>query len=1091
MAFTSVNPLDVPPYQLQELVPLVFDNDVPDSGLAFGGLTASGVKSEVTCAQALGSEIYVGCSDGTLLRYALQANGPDSPESYTLLSRQTLTTNKSIEEIALCPSISKALILSDHQIHFYVIPSLDPVHSTIIRPIRNVISFAVDEQQMRLFPPELYQQVEPIEFCVIKRANIAMYNLKERLVLQREVPNALSIRYGRRVGRYLCAADNENYDMIDLATATSFPLLPFSQVPDETSRIKPLVAPVSDEEFLLVSNMGQSAMGVFVTGNGDPVRGTIEWPSYPESICLDYPYVAALLPNRTIEIHSIESQAIVQVISAPNASEPRVLAPSHTGYLVPSTQRTEKLRLVNIRLDDKPSDSSLLPPSLPSDTQPKPPLFPRSNVLVLSEHSVQALLPSTLILQAESLLESHRIDDVVDLADQNQRKLLGTSAADDELADELHYVYQCVGFQCLSETLFEDAGRHLLAGETDPRMLVRYFPDLCGNLLQLPPNDSIDIFAGVAAYLPQATSIDDIVVANLVKNYVPHIKPDVETATPTAELRRVLCATARDMLASYLRKFRTRRLLGRSIAQPQSASVDAVVDTIIAKILAEAEKTAELYTLVEEPNDIVISEVEEPFEKSGQYNALCKLYMKSGNEGKLLEAWSKLADGIWSDEDIKDPLAKMTELLNKTSNRALVQRWGLWLTQKDADLGLRLIISRDSKRASKAEELTLLAKIRQASTSAGVKYLEYLVLQKRSQDSDLHSQLVDVCVDQIFQSIADETTAKLWRAKASSYASSHNDTPFFMYFASTTPESESRNTRLQTALLLQGSCLYDVEKVLMRIQEHKKVLRLEMAILYGKLGRHEEAISTLVRDIHDPTSAESYCTLGGDVIPGKVAWAVGERCGLQRWAALVTGIAPALGLGSTAGSTASAASARTKTADEGTRRELLKVLLSVYMAGGESTMGRTSRLLNSQAINLDVLDVIQHVPPDWPLSSMSSFLTRSLRRTLHSRHEGQIIKAISAGQNLEVVDNTWLVLREQGAVVEEAVDDDGDGSEGGDEKILLNEKAGLYDDVPVDAAVALETPSEPSSVAEIRVDVRKAQAALNGRDRGAHAVDAG
>ena len=33
---------------------------------------------------------------------------------------------------------------------------------------------------------------------------------------------------------------------------------------------------------------------------------------------------------------------------------------------------------------------------------------------------------------------------------------------------------------------------------------------------------------------------------------------------------------------------------------------------------------------------------------------------------------------------------------------------------------------------------------------------------------------------------------------------------------------------------------------------------------------------------------------------------------------------------------------------------------------------------------------------------MSSFLSRSLRRTLHAHHEGMIVKAIAAGQNLEV-----------------------------------------------------------------------------------------
>ncbi|EJC97726.1 uncharacterized protein FOMMEDRAFT_162532 [Fomitiporia mediterranea MF3/22] len=1064
MAFASVPALDVPPFQLQQLVPLVFDHDVPDSGLGFGSpAPQSSGTPQVTCAQAVGSEIYVGCSDGTLLRYALQANGPDSPESYTLLSRQTLPTNKAIEEIALCPSISRALILSDHQIHFYIIPSLDPVHPSIIRPIRNVISFSVDEQHMRLPPnTEPYQQIEPIEFCVIKRTNIAMYSLKERLVQQREVPNALSIRYGRRNGRYLCAADAENYDMIDLMAATSYPLLPFNQAPDSDTPTRPSVTPISDEEFLVTSNMGPSAMGVFITGNGDPVRGTLEWTSYPVSLCMDYPYVAALLPNHTIEIHSIETQVVVQVIPDSSASEARAIVPSHTGFLVPSTQRTDKLKLVTIRLDSALSDIDVnsLPPSKSSS---RPPLFPRSNVLVLSENSIQALLPSTLISQAEALLESHRIDDVVDLADQSQRKMLGSNTSDDELADELRYVYQRIGFLCLSETLFEDAGRHLLAGETDPRLLVRYFPDLRGNVLNTALD--VDVYAGIAEHLPRAASIDEIVMADLVKNYAPHIKPDVESAPPTAELRRVLNATARDMLASYLRKYRTRRLLARPGSQPQSASVNAVVDTVLAKILAETDDTTELYTLVDEANDIVVEEVESTFEKNGQYNALCKLYEKAGNEEKLLEAWSKLADGIWTDEDIKDPLAKMTELLNKTSSREQAQRWGLWLTGKDPEIGLKLIISRDSKRVSISDELSLLQRIRESSDSAGVRYLEHLVLQKRRQDRILHSQLVDVYIDQLLQFVTDETTAKLWRAKASSYASSHNDVPFLLYFASTTPESESRNTRLKAALLLQGSNLYDVEKVLARIRAQEKVLRIEMAILYGKLGRHEEAISTLVRSVHDPTSAEAYCTLGGDVIPGKVAWAIGERCGLQRWAALVSGVAPTLGSSASASSMGSGA----KVADEATRRELLKVLLGVYMSGGESTMNRTSRLLNSQAINLDVTDVIDLVPPKWPLNTMSSFLACSLRRTLHTRHEGQIIKAISAGQNIEVVDNAYQTLREAGAVIEEPLDSD-DGDDENHE--LLDEKASLLN-LSLNASRPEPIPSTNANgaddVAEIRV----------------------
>lgn len=150
------------------------------------------------------------------------------------------------------------------------------------------------------------------------------------------------------------------------------------------------------------------------------------------------------------------------------------------------------------------------------------------------------------------------------------------------------------------------------------------------------------------------------VVANIVRNYSPHMQPDTRTAPPTAELRRVLCATARDMLASYLRKIRTRRLLNGLSNAPQNTSINAVrmldifkinqsgdvirikvIDTVLVKILAESEDTADLYSLIDGPSEIVLTEVEEPLAKNGQYNALCKLYARAGDEDKLLKAWSK------------------------------------------------------------------------------------------------------------------------------------------------------------------------------------------------------------------------------------------------------------------------------------------------------------------------------------------------------------------------------------------------------------------------------------------------------------------
>jgi hypothetical protein len=75
-------------------------------------------------------------------------------------------------------------------------------------------------------------------------------------------------------------------------------------------------------------------------------------------------------------------------------------------------------------------------------------------------------------------------------------------------ADELAYVYQRIGFQCLLETRFEDAGFCLFQGELDPRILISYFPDLRGTLLDANP--TLEVFSGIAERMPPYDSIDDI-----------------------------------------------------------------------------------------------------------------------------------------------------------------------------------------------------------------------------------------------------------------------------------------------------------------------------------------------------------------------------------------------------------------------------------------------------------------------------------------------------------------------------------------------------------------------------------------------------
>ena len=75
--------------------------------------------------------------------------------------------------------------------------------------------------------------------------------------------------------------------MIDLSDASLTEVLPVTQIDSAVLDFEPTpnIAVIPGEnEFLVTSFTGVGSMGVFLNGQGDPVRGTLEWPDHPVSI---------------------------------------------------------------------------------------------------------------------------------------------------------------------------------------------------------------------------------------------------------------------------------------------------------------------------------------------------------------------------------------------------------------------------------------------------------------------------------------------------------------------------------------------------------------------------------------------------------------------------------------------------------------------------------------------------------------------------------------------------------------------------------------------------------------------------------------
>ncbi|KAK2467972.1 hypothetical protein APHAL10511_000267 [Amanita phalloides] len=675
--------------------------------------------------------------------------------------------------------------------------------------------------------------------------------------------------------------------------------------------------------------------------------------------------------------------------------------------------------------------------------------FGRSGVLLLGSSSLHSLVPATLISQVDALLDSHRIDDAIELADQRRQVLFISPTPSD--ADELKYVYQRIGFRCFAETRFDEAGEMFDKGDLDPRVLVGYYPLLraaSGSSsdrerdedVEGEEEDGVQVFRGVAELMPDEDSIED-----LVRNYSPHLGPDTTCTAPgTVELKRVLVRNAEAMLEGVLCRWRARMVATQGTkAQVQiqakekgkGKAVDPcfpVVDTVLVKLYAQLRKDTELDALLQDANHVLLSEVEESLIQAGRFDALASLYKQQGQDGKMLDLYAKLIDGEWKDRRIEDPVSDLVRLVQGKKDRSLIQKWALWLLSRHPDRGIKLLISKEAgKRKDRPEEdIALLDRVKAANVAAAQEYLEHLVLVRKSQSAELHTRLVVEWADRVASFLEDESVLKLWRAKASSYASSShapNETTFVSYFTSTTPDSEHKRVRVKLILFLAGSALYDSSAVRQRLFERAHVLRIEYAILDARSGDHRAVLLNLVQDVRDGVTAEMYCATGGGaegVLSRTAAMAVAESMGLG-WGMWVAALFGSPGPGAGAGANAG----------EEVKKRLLRMLLEVHMSDPKGTPTQTARLLSSQAVHLDSVEVLSLIPQDWPLrvlcyederdseSERVAFLVRSLRQTVHLLHEGRIVKSISAGQNIEIKDKTWDALRGGGFCVEDAVDE--------------------------------------------------------------------
>jgi hypothetical protein len=122
-------------------------------------------------------------------------------------------------------------------------------------------------------------------------------------------------------------------------------------------------------------------------------------------------------------------------------------------------------------------------------------------------------------------------------------------------------------------------------------------------------------------------------VANPVSSFLDRNSPRPDPSE-AEELRLALYYSAKNMLIEFLRKTRVQRRKGGSRGL-DSRKIDIVVDTTLAKLLAEEGTTHELLALLGGPNDVVLLELE-PFLAQRKY-VLSTVMKSQGRIDRVLE----------------------------------------------------------------------------------------------------------------------------------------------------------------------------------------------------------------------------------------------------------------------------------------------------------------------------------------------------------------------------------------------------------------------------------------------------------------------
>ncbi|KAH1186873.1 transforming growth factor-beta receptor-associated protein 1 [Mauremys mutica] len=402
-------------------------------------------------------------------------------------------------------------------------------------------------------------------------------------------------------------------------------------------------------------------------------------------------------------------------------------------------------------------------------------------VIVATSKGVYILVPLPLERQIQDLLTSHRVEEALVLAKAARRNI-----PKEKFQVMYKRILQQAGFIHFAQLQFLEAKELFRSGQLDVRELISLYPFL----------------------LPTSSSF--------IRSHPPlHEYADLNQLTQGDQEKMTKC---KRFLMSYLNEVRSTEVAN---------GYKEDIDTALLKLYAEANHESLLDLLVSE-NFCLLTDSAAWLEKHTKYFALGLLYHYNGQDAAALQLWVKIVNGDVHDSTRSDLYEYIVDFLTFCSDQKLVWKYAEWVLQKSEEVGVQIFTKRPLEDQASFNPDNVMDCLNKYPKSL-VKYLEYLVLDRKIEKEKYHTHLAVLYLEAVLQ------------------------------LKSVITDNCAEFTETQTKLhsLLQKSDFYRVHFILDKIKGTD--LHMERAILYGKLEEHDKALHILVHELKDFSAAEDYC----------------------------------------------------------------------------------------------------------------------------------------------------------------------------------------------------------------------------------------